>query len=209
MKESQAQIRKTKGSKRMKFASKLSAVLKRQFRFPGPTFTKWYSLGAVLLALAAVIDTLPHFFAGLAVGFCLLVLAAIFYLVLALYIRLFYDFYESGVLTSAKNGLKEARIWLAHSIKVVQGMNAADWYVAVVTSLTMLITATLYWFLFPLGEKLAASLPFLSLGAGESPDLAISLMATMLIAVVPISILVPLCLLLARTLGVRLGILKR
>lgn len=205
----------------MKFIYKFPAVLKRQFRFPGSTFTKWYSLGAGLLAFAAFIDMLVHpptvggetavplFVAALAVGFCLLVLAALFYLILALYMRLFYDFYESGVLTSAKNGLKEARIWLAHAIKVVQGMNAADWYLAVVTSVTMLLVLAIYWFLFPWGEGLAANLPLLSVGAGESPDLALSLIATMLIAIVPISILVPLCLLLARTLGVRFGILKR
>ncbi len=223
-----------------KFFAKL---FKEQFLFPGPTFLRWYGLAAVLTSFYTFVSTIltvgenspvavgeaaplvqsplaAGFFAGLAV----LLLALVFYLIIAMYLRLFHTVREDyrqfrawlpGALKSFADGLRtfwSALTGLAAALRALparlaafsrklKASSARDRYLGFVSLMNIFIMGACFYLIWPLASHWAGNLPAWLSVRETHPDFSLVLMVATITTMFAMAVLLPLWMALSIAIG--------
>lgn len=226
-----------------KFFAKL---FKDQFLFPGPTFLRWYSLAAVLTSFytfvstvvstirtvgensVAVGETAPlaqsPLAAGLFAGLAVLLMALVFYLIIAMYLRLFHTVREDfrqfrawlpGALKSFADGLRSfwsALTGLAATLRSLparlaalsqklKASSARDRYLACVSLMNIFIMGACFYLIWPLASHWAGNLPAWLSVHETHPDFSLVLMVATITTMLAMAVVLPLWMALSIAIG--------
>lgn len=212
------------------------------FLFPGPTFLRWYGLAAVLTSFYSFVSTIltvgensvavgeaaplvqSPLAAGLLAGLAVLLLALVFYLIIAMYLRLFHTVREDyrqfrawlpGALKSFADGLRSfwsaltglaatlrsLPVRLAALSRKLKATSARDRYLAFVSLMNIFLMGACFYLIWPLASHWAGNLPAWLSVHETHPDFSLVLMVATITTMFAMVVVLPLWMALSIAIG--------